>query len=369
MTALRRFGPFVALALGVVLLGLVAANGRSEGDPLDPRSTDPLGARGLVLLLERFGADVRLQGGRPPEGAVALVLQDRLNETATADLEEWVEAGGTLVVADPFSSFSPALGNDPDRLFDVEDDGGGGRLEPSCDLDLLGGVGEIAAAGAAPYRVPAGAVGCFPVGTGSYLVAQRSGAGRIIALGGAAPFVNRELDEADNAVLAVRLLAPDGEGGVVVVVEPSVAGGGQRELADLVSRRVKDGLWQLLVAFGLFALWRARRLGRPVPEPQPVQIAGSELVVAVGNLLQQGRRRESAAAMLRSELRRTLGERLGVPLDAPAGAFAAAASARTGVDPAVVSAALDDRPPADDAALVALARTIESLRNEVAHAR
>ena len=136
-----------------------------------------------------------------------------------------------------------------------------------------------------------------------------------------------------------------------------------------MSRRVKDGLWQLLVAFGLFALWRARRLGRPIPEPQPVQIAGSELVVAVGNLLQQGRRREATAAMLQSDLRRTLSERLGVPVTAPPAAFAAATAARTGLDPATVEAALSPQPPADDAALVALARRVEALRNEVTHAR
>ena len=364
----RRALPFVALAFGVVLLGAVAANGRSEGEPLDPRSTAPLGARGLVLVLEQAGADVRLAGGRPPDGAVALLLQDRLNEAETEALEDWVGAGGTLVVADPLSSLAPALGNDPSGLFDVEaeDDD---VLEPDCDLAPLSTVEAIAAAGAAPYRVPDGAVGCFPVAGGSYLVARTEGSGTVVALGGAGPFVNRQLDEEDNAVLAVNLLAPGGEGSVVVVVEPSVAGGGQQGLTDLVSNRVKDGLWQLLVAFGIFALWRARRLGRPVLEPQPVQIAGSELVVAVGHLLQQGRRSEAAAAMLRSELRRSFSERLGVPLDAPAATFAAAAAARTGAAAARVEAALSPEPPADDAALVELARTVESLRNEVAHAR
>jgi hypothetical protein len=369
-SAVRRALPFVALFLGVVLLGAVAANGRSEGEPLDPRSTDPLGARGLVLLLEENGADVRVAGGRPAEGAVALLLQDRLNEAETADLEDWVGDGGTLVVADPLSSFSPAIDDDPSGLFEVAPEDAD-LLDPDCDLEAVSNIDRIAAAGAAPYRVPPDAVGCFPVGSGSgpYLVARPEGEGTVVALGGAGPFVNRELDEEDNAVLAVNLLAPRGEGSVVVVVEPSVAGGGDRSLSDLVSRRVKDGLWQLLVAFAVFALWRARRLGRPVLEPQPVQIAGSELVVAVGNLLRQGRRREAAAAMLQSELRRSLSERLGVPADAPAADVAAAVAARTGAAAADVEAALTPIPPNDDAALVELARRVESLRNEVAHAR
>jgi hypothetical protein len=73
--------------------------------------------------------------------------------------------------------------------------------------------------------------------------------------------------------------------------------------------------------------------------------------------------------MLRADLRRTLSDRLGVPMDAPPSAFAAAASARTGADPAAVEATLAAEPPHDDDALVALARAVESLRNEVTHAR
>lgn len=364
---IRRALPFVLLALGVVVLGL-AQSGRQEGEPLDPRSTEPLGARALVVLLERFGADVRLVGGPPPSGAVAVLLQDRLNDAETDALEDWVRAGGTLVVADPMSSLAPAVGGGGRELFDVEE-GDDELIAPECALPALQEVGTIDVTGGAPYRVPEDGIGCFPVDDGAYLVARIVGDGVVVALGGAGPFVNRQLDEADNAVLAVSLMAPAGEARVVAFVEPSAAGSGQRGLRELVSRRVKDGLWQLVVAFGLFALWRARRLGRPVPEPQPVPIAASELVVAVGNLLQQGRRRAAAAAMLQSELRRTLSDRLGVPLTAPPDAFVAAAAARTGLDPAAVEVALTPHPPADDAALVALARTVESLRNEVAHAR
>ena len=369
MTTARRLFPYLALALAVVVLGLVARNGRNDGEPLDPRSTGPLGARGLVLVLERFGADVRLdEGPLPPAGAVAVVLEDRLSEPERGRLERWVVAGGTVVVADPTSGLAPTLDRDGAGLLDADADADR-RLEPDCDLAAVSQIDHIDVSGGAAYRRRAGDVACFPLRGGSFLLARRSGAGTVVALGGAGPFVNRRLDEADNSVLAVSLLAPGGAGSVVSFVAPSAAGTGATSLRDLVSPRVKDGLWQLLIAFGLFALWRARRLGRPVTEPQPVQIAGSELVVAVGNLLHRGRRRDSAAAMLRSSLRRTLSERLGVPVDAPPDAFAAAVSARTGVDPAAVASALGAVPPADDAALVQLAQSVESIRNEVAHAR
>lgn len=359
--------PFVLLALAVLLLGLVSRDGRTDGEPLDPRSTGELGARGLVLLLERFGADVRLGGGLPPDGATAVVLRDQLNEQETEELEAWVQGGGTLVVADPMSSFAPALGGSGSDLFDPESEDEE-LLRPGCRLPLVSGISQIRVSAAAPYRNRPGQIGCFPTRGGSYLAARTEGAGTVVALGGGGPFVNEQLDEEDNAVLAVALLAPE-PGAVVTIVEPSVLGGGRKGLRDLVSRRVKDGLWQLLIAFAVFALWKARRLGRPVLEPQPVQIAGSELVVAVGNLLQQGRRRESAASMMQSSLRRSMSERLGVPADAPVDDFAAAASARAGVDGSEVEAALSPVPPGDDAALVRLAQSVETLRNEVTHAR
>ncbi len=367
-SSLGRALPFVVLAVAIVVIGLVSRNGRNEGEPLDPRSTSALGTRGLVLLLEGFGADVRIGAGRPADGAVALILQDRLNERETTRLERWVDGGGTLVVADPSSSFAPAVGRSSGGIFDSTGPSPEGGLRPRCGLPALQSVGAIEVDAPTALRTPPDGVGCFAVPGGKFLVARPSGAGTIVALGGAGPLVNSQLDRADNAVLAVSLLAPTGDG-IVDIVEPSLLGGGRQGLTDLVSRRIKDGLWQLLIAFGVFALWRARRLGRPVEEAQPVQIAGSELVVAVGNLLQQGRRRDAAARMMRSALRRTLSERLGVPLGASVDDFAAAATATTSVGAASVTKALEDEPPVDDAALLALAQSIESLRNEVTHAR
>lgn len=376
-SAFRRALPFIVVIVAVLALGLVSRDGRNDGDPLDPRSTGPLGTRGLVLLLERFGADVSIGGHPEGRDGVAVLLSDDLNSEESERLERWLKAGGTLVVADPLSGFAPAIQRPSGGFFgdgggDAEDgDGDGsedGLLRRRCGLTALQAVETIDVESAPGLRVAPGSVGCFPVGGGAFLVARAEGEGTVVALAGAGPLVNSQLDAADNAVLAVSLMAPR-PGNRVTIVEPSLLGGGQQGLSELVSRRVKDGLWQLLVAFGLFALWRARRLGRPVREPQPVQVAGSELVTAVGNLLQVGHRRDAAARMMRSDLRRTLSERLGVPVDADPERFSAAAAACTGIDPASVAAVLVDRPPTDDAGLVALAQSVENLRNEVVHAR
>ncbi|MBW3614062.1 MAG: DUF4350 domain-containing protein [Actinobacteria bacterium] len=361
--------PLVALGLAVVVLGLVTGGRRTDGEPLDPRSTGPLGARGLVLLLERFGAEVGLAGEVTARDTTAVLLVDRLADTPSRRLRRWVEGGGTLVVTDPMSEFAPALAPGDAGLFSEDEAGeAGDLLAPRCSLPALAKVGSIEVPGAVPLRVAGGTTGCFPVADGAYLVARDVGRGVVVSLGGGGPFVNRQLDEGDNAVLAVSLMAARADERVVVL-EPSAPGSGRESLSDLVSRRVKDALWQLLVAFGLFALWRARRLGSPVLEPQPVQLAGSELVGAVGNLLQQARRRDQAAAMLRAQLRRSLSELLGLPIDAPPRVMGDAAAQRAAVPAMQVADALAPTPVPDDASLVRLAQLVESLRKEVTHAR
>ena len=125
---------------------------------------------------------------------------------------------------------------------------------------------------------------------------------------------------------------------------------------------------RIAIAFLVLVAWRARRLGRPVEERQPVELAGSELVVAVGNLLQVAKRRDHAASLLRSDVRAHLVRRLGLPPDTPTDVIADVASRRTGADRTRIEAALADRPVGDDAGLVALGQTVEAVREEVTHA-
>jgi hypothetical protein len=128
-------------------------------------------------------------------------------------------------------------------------------------------------------------------------------------------------------------------------------------------------LVQLIVAFGILALWRGRRLGRPVVEAQPVQVASSELVVAVGNLLARSENRNEAASVLRGGLGRWLATRLGLAPGATINDIADAGSLHAGVAHDELYWALADRPVADDAELIALAQSLERIRQEVAHGR
>ncbi len=239
-----------------------------------------------------------------------------------------------------------------------------------CTIPPLAKLDRVDPIGGVLYDLSSAAESCFTRADGAFVVAEASGAGWIVATGGAGAFVNDRLDSEDNAALAANILVPQ-PGTNVAFLERANPGtsGGDKSLADLVPTRVRLALAQLLVAFVVFALWRGRRLGKPVAETQPVEIAGSELVVAVGNLLQKAGRPDAAAERLRSELHRDLVNRLGLPAAASAAVTADVASARTGVDRDTVERALSGPLPTTPEGLVTAARDVEQVRAAVLGSR
>jgi hypothetical protein len=373
----RKVVPWLAVVVGVALVVVVAGRGEEEGSPLDPASPGPLGTKALVEVLRELGGEVRVSGEQPGAGTeTALLLSDDLSPGRRQRLLDWVGRGGTLVVADPSSGVTAVeqAGSTQIGLLDAE-------IERRCDVAALADVGRVAAPGGTVFEVPegqgapgapggpggppnGGTRACFPRNDGAWLLVQPVGGGTVVRLGGASVLVNRELGEADNAVLLASLLVP-AEGTGVQVLQPPLPGGGDAGLTDLIAPRVRLALWQLVVAFVLLALWRARRLGRPVAEPQPVQLPGAELVVAVGNLLQRARGRGQAAGLLTDDLRRSLAERLGMPLSTPADQVADTVAARTGIPRERVLRTLTRSTPRDEAELVALSQAIDTVRREV----
>jgi len=358
--------------LGLALVVAVAGRGPREGNPLDPASTGPLGTKALVEVLRELGGRVSVSADRPGTGTeTALLLSDDLTPRRRQDLLDWVRRGGTLVVADPSSGVTEVdpVGSTRIGLLDAE-------IERRCAVAALGDVGRVAAPGGVVFKIPGGQEGpgsggtraCFPRNHGAWLLVQPLGEGTVVRLGGASVLVNQELGEADNAILLASLLVPHG-GTTVQVLRPPLPGGGDAGLGDLIAPRVRLALWQLVIAFVLLALWRARRLGRPVAEGQPVQLPGAELVVAVGNLLQRAKGRGQAAGLLTDDLRRSLAERLGLPPSAPAGLVADAAAARTGIPRERVLRALTQTTPRDETELVALSQAIDTIRREVTRVR
>jgi hypothetical protein len=350
------------LVVSLIVIGLIAGdNGSSNSGPaLSPSSTSGDGTRALVLLLRESGDDLRV-GQRLPDNdtRVALLLSDGLDDAARQQLKEWVVDGGTLVLADPGSPLAPA---------NVGFLGFGRADRGRCDIPALADVAELSVPFGNQFRVRGEAQSCFGDGRTAFVVSAPLGRGTIVSIGGPTVFTNEELDQADNSVLAVRLLLR-ADGAPVAILDPNAPGSGRTSLGDLIADRVFQAILQLGVAFLVYAFWQSRRVGRPVTEPQPVAIAGSQFVRAVGGLQQRSRATDRAATTLRMDTRRAVSERFGVSLNMDTATLAELAASRTGLDRNQVAAALGDTPILDEASLVTLGQQLDTIRQEVLDGR
>jgi hypothetical protein len=356
--------PWIVVAVGIALAVAIAGGGGNDtGRAYDPTSTSASGTKALVDTLRRLDVDVGVDAGAPTARTTALlVLVDGMSDAQRDAISSWVDQGGTLVVADRDSPLNPFRAARPTFLGFVRRD-----LARHCSVPALEQVGHVVIPKAALLRVRPPATGCFTSGEDGWLVTQPQGRGNLVALGGADAFTNSSLGDGDNGLLAVTLLAPTRSAHVQVLPLPA-PGGGRKTLADLISANVKLALLQLGVAFVVYALWRARRLGRPVPELQPVEIPGSELVAAVGRLFQRAHSRAHAADLVRDGARRSLAQRMGLAPDAPVTEVAEAVALRTGRSPDDVHAVLAGPEPVDERALVMVTQETERLTREVSSA-
>ena len=361
-----------AVLLTVLVVIAIGGGGRG-GEALSPTSDERLGTSAMVALADELGAEVEVGDRLPDLGAddapeVIVLFLDLLDDGQRDAVEDWVDTGGTLVVTDPMSPFTPPVVGEFDTIEDLAPPR---RMADACDIDALG---DIDPAGVDPrnggtlYAPGPGDSSCVDDGSGdAYIVSTDRGDGTVVAIGGAGMMVNAALAEGENAPVVAALVAPQA-GTRLLVLEPGPLAGastGRRSLRELVPAAAWRAVLQLAVAFVVYAVWRSRRLGRPVPEPAPSPIAGSELVAAVGTMLDRSRSPGHAADLLRRDLRRFLGDHLGLPPDAPVEVVAAVAAERTGADEADLWSALAGAPVTDDQGLAALAATIDRIRQEV----
>jgi hypothetical protein len=374
------------VAIAVVLLavvGLVLVSGPGgSGEPYDLDDAGPTGYKGLRLLLEDQGATVDRIGARDVDETTAATTDVVFVPVAVgvpADVSErwrsFVTAGGTLVLGTPVDLGSSSVNG---FGFDVV------AMPPGvCDIARLQDAEEIDPAGTIEIDVPAEAESCYGDGTSALIVSEDEGSGEVVTLSGPELFTNdamrphdQEVDDPkapmqDNVVVATRLLNPGGAARIAVVTSglEGAVQGGDESFSDLIRPGVKLGIWQLVAAFVLYAWYRGRRLGRVVTEPHPVPIAASELVGAVGNLMQRRRDPGRAAQLLRRETVGELAVRLGVPRSTDPSIVAAMIAGRTGRDPDAVLAVLSTRPVTTDDELLGVSSQLEAIRQEVLHGR
>ncbi|MFV0258559.1 MAG: DUF4350 domain-containing protein [Acidimicrobiales bacterium] len=345
-------GLLTVLVLAMVVIGLAALAGRApDDDSFDPRSTAPAGARGLVEFLEAGGVDVS-EGWPDGRTDVALARPAELSDNDAARLADWAAAGGHLVLL--------GEGNTPYEQI-VTDGTGSVTNGPGCEIPVLDDVAQVSGAGrlvmlAAPADDPVRR--CLGrAGSGWFVTERAWGTGRITTVASVEPFTNGRLDEADNAVLAGRLLAPDPASGsstrLSFLYRPPPGPQDGLPLSDLVSDQVTWYGRHLLVVLGLLAAWAVRRFGDPVDEPPVVELPGSLSVLATGRLHQRNGDRAAAYRSTRRALVGRLRRHYRLSPDTPPEVLVDTISAETGLDPDRLRALITAEPsgdPLDDAA-------------------
>ena len=273
------------------------------------------------------------------------------------------ETDSTVVLPAPPQDIIDAMGvpaTRDDRVFSE-------NLTPSCSLPAAVTAGSVLLAGDLYFVGGQAAVSrCYFQGSDSALVETlRPNGATTIILGSSSAFSNDRLASSGNAALALGLTdnarvawVP---GGLAIGAVPHSRQG----LFNLLPSRLLWATLQLFIALAVFALWRARRLGRPVVEPLPVVVRASETVEGRGRLMHAARTRGAAADALRAATIRRLSTAVQLGLDDDPASVIAVVAEQSGWSDSEVAALLYGGEPPDDAALVAIAQQLPRLEAAV----
>lgn len=318
----RRDGVLALVLLGLTFLtALLSARQDAGGNvppPLTSYSNEADGARALLLWLESLGYPVRRLEGvsfRPQRDDRLLFVLSPLQPFSPGEvkrLDNWVQAGGTLVVViDPLVMYTDLAGS----------------LLEHFDLDTRSFGQTVAEAGPAqPLLLDPPWVQAV-VQTERYLVTRRDdvvvhlvaedrpvllsfdqGAGRVFVAATAYPFTNAGLRDAGNARLVHNLVALTGAGAQVAFDEFHHGYQTARTLNTwLRSTAQGRSLIYVAVVVFLYLLIGGRRYGRPLPLPgTTARRAPVEHIQAMANLFRRGGKRTAILHHYHDRLKREL---------------------------------------------------------------
>jgi hypothetical protein len=364
---LRRLRiPAVITVIALAFITVLAAIGATPHDqPLDPRNTAPNGTHALAALLGDRGVTVAIattMSQLDPNTAATVMLTDP-DAIPIRALRTIAGSSATIVVIDPGRAALSALGSDavPDLR------GAAVTLEPRCGLPAAVIAGSVRLSGEF-YRAPGTSRRCYPTGGDAALVSTTRGDGaRTIVLGSPSTLTNAELANSGDAALTLGLLDRGPlrwvPGGLRLAAPPK----SQQGLFNLLPPRLIAAVAQLFVALLVLALWRARRLGKPVAEPLPVIVRAAETVEGRARLMRAARARDAAARALRAASIQRLAHALRLGVDDDPAAVVGVIAERTHTPATEVHAVLYGGEPPDDASLVRLAQQLPDLEAAVRH--
>lgn len=359
----------MALALiAIALVGAVSAwltTGR-DGGRMDPAATSPEGAHALVALLRDRGVDVEVaqsaEDARRAADPNSLLLIAQTYFLGDEDqLRTLAQAPGDRLLIEPDALTRQTLAPGIRAVPLV-----GLGAEPNCPLPEAQHAGTVNLGVTDTYTAIADDLTLTRCYDGA-LVRYRNGDNTITVAGSADFMTNAGLLQEGNAALAMNLT---GARPRLIWYAPQRIEGenaGAATIFDLIPERVGWVVWQLWLAVGLVALWKARRLGPLVAENLPVVVRASETVEGRGRLYRSRRARDRAAAALRTAALHRLTPRLGVGTQSPPAVIATTVAARTSGDPVAVQHILFGPAPETDHDLVALAHALDDIERQIAH--
>jgi hypothetical protein len=355
----------VGVLVLVAVLGALVATPRSRSY-LDPDAATPQGARALAQLLRDEGITVERVTDREralsaSAGSTVVVAYPELLGPRDLDRLDALPADVVLLGAPPFSE-GPVFGATATGQADLV------VRAPTCDLrgaELAG----PALSGGSTFSVELGVTDtgatCYPAREGTTVLQVRNAAGHLRSIvGTGVPFTNDRLADAGDAALGMNLV---GTQPVVLWWLPTVDLAGRQSLTSLLPRAVWPAVAALVVLVLVTALWRGRRLGRPVVEPLPVVVHAAETTQGRARLYQRARATGTAATHLREASVARLVPVLGLPRGAAPAAVVPAVAARTGRPSAEVVSLLYGPNPDSEPELVVLASRLDALEREVRH--
>ncbi len=314
------------LGLGLLLLlGLLTVAAALQQTPVIPylsTSTSPDGTLALKLWLQQLGyqsVDATSVTYQPPASANLIFILEPvvdISEEEWSLLDQWVESGGSLVLAgDDASQVSLAaighygftkvfLGQPVTQLTLQTPLLKSPPLEAPVPIKL-----DFALTTSRADFVTYLAVDGQPV-----LVSMNQGRGHVILSASPFPFSNLGLKNNVDAELVLNLIALSGKSGTFWFDEwhHGVQNVGRIIGPDQWLRATSVGHALLFVVGAIFvALWlQGRGFGRPVPLPREIQRRGPmEHVTAIANLNRKAGHRAAIMKQYHDQLKRRLGRR------------------------------------------------------------
>lgn len=303
--------------------------------PLASTSTAPNGGYALWLWLGELGYqldDGALEIFRVPEEAELMLMLEPINPVAPGEwelIDEWIDDGGTLVLAGEGVVSAIAA-----RHY--------GFTLTYSNAEITALTANLPLFNSPPLTVPATArarayfqterrdfVPLLAVEAGPVAVLFEKGAGRVIVSATAYPFSNAGLKESGNPALALNLISVARHSGAIWFDEWHH--GLRSTRADLAGPTdwlltAPAGRSLLFVAVVIFfaLLFSGRRFGRPVPLTKDLtRRAPLEYITAIANLNRRAGHRRAVLRQYHHSLKRSLGHRYRLPPTLPDPEYAA----------------------------------------------